>query len=402
MNRVTESFLALLCAGLRDLPAEQVPELTAEQWRELFELARVHKVLPLVFEPAYPGLSQTDPALAASLKRQVRQQVIVQTLQTADFLELYRALAQSGITPLVVKGIVCRQLYPKPDHRPSSDEDLLIPPEQFALCHETMTRLGFATSEPEPETAWEVPYRRSGSPLYIELHKQLFSPGFGTDAEFNAFFADSIGNALPQQVPGGAVQTMHPTDHMTYLLFHAFKHFLHSGFGIRQICDIGLFARHHDGEIDWKRVLSSCRSIRAEKFAAAVFAVGIRHLGFEPIGPWDTGVDELPLLDDVLQSGIYGSSEQSRLHSSTITLEAAASQKSAPGGIWAAAFPSARNLQGRYPWLKKQPWLLPLAWASRMGAYLRETKRRPDSSLVDALKIGTERLELLRQYDILK
>ena len=402
MNCVTEAFLALLRSGLRDLPAEQMPELTAEQWRELFALARAHKVLPLVFEPAYPGLSQTDPALAASLKRQVRQQVIVQTLQTADFLELYQALSQSGITPLVVKGIVCRRLYPRPDHRPSGDEDLLIPPEQFDLCHRTMTRLGFSTTEPEPEKAWEVPYRRSGSPLYIELHKQLFSPGFGTDAEFNEFFADSIQSSVSLSVSGSAVQTMCPTDHMTYLLFHAFKHFLHSGFGIRQICDIALFALHHDGEIDWERVRSSCRCIRAERFAAAVFAVGVRHLGFSPIGPWGPDVDELPLLEDVLRSGIYGSSEHSRLHSSTITLEAASSQKSAQSGVLAAAFPSAKKLEGRYPWLKKQPWLLPVAWVSRMSTYLLEITHRPDSSLADALKIGTERLELLKQYHVLK
>ena len=74
----------------------------------------------------------------------------------------------------------------------------------------------------------------------------------------------------------------------------------------------------------------------------------------------------------------------------------------ARGGILAAAFPSARDLQGRYPWLKKQPWLLPVAWADRMGSYLRETKHRPDSSVVDALKIGTERLELLKKYGIIK
>ena len=36
---------------------------------------------------------------------QVRQQVVVQTLRTADFLELYRALEEAGVTALVVKGI---------------------------------------------------------------------------------------------------------------------------------------------------------------------------------------------------------------------------------------------------------------------------------------------------------
>ena len=70
-------------------------------------------------------------------------------------------------------------------------------------------------------------------------------------------------------------------------------------------------------------------------------------------------------------------------------------------GFLTAAFPSAKALEGRYPWLKKQPWLLPVAWTSRMAGYLRETRRRPDSSLADALKIGTERVELLKRYDIL-
>ena len=402
MAPVRDAFLALLATALGN-GAPALPELTPDQWRELFALAQAHKVLPLVFEPAFPLLRQTDPALAAGTKRNIRQQVIVQTLRTAEFLELYRALTEAGATPLVVKGIICRQLYPRPDHRPSSDEDLWISPEQFGLCHEVMTRLGMTTDEPDPENAWEVPYRRAGSPLYIELHKQLFTPGFPTrDSALNDFFGMPSQHDTVQPVPGGSVRTMHPTDHLTYLLFHAFKHFLHSGFGIRQICDILLFAHRHSELIDWERVQVSCRAIRAEKFAAAVFAVGVKHLGFGPIGPWDTGLDELPLLEDVLRAGVYGSADLSRQHSSTITLQAASGGKKAPQGILAAAFPSAEKLEDRYPWLKKQPWLVPIAWADRMAVYLRETLRHPDSSVAETLKLGSERLELLRRYDILQ
>ena len=400
MTPLRDAFLNLLAAALGNAH-DPVPELTADQWRELFVMAAEHKVLPLIFEPAYPLVARLDPALAAGVKRQARQQVVLQTIRTAEFLELYRALEEAGATPLVVKGIVCRQLYPRADHRPSADEDLLIPPEQFSLCHGVMTRLGLVTGETDPDGVYEVPYRRAGSPLYIELHKHLFPPGFRVaDAELNGFF----GNArhIIEQVPGGSLRTLHPTDHMTYLLFHAFKHFLHSGFGIRQICDILLFAHRHGGAIDWERVRLSCRAIRAEKFAAGIFAIGTRHLGFGPVGPWGSlYVDEKPLLQDVLCAGVYGSADLSRQHSSTITLKAASTQRKAPAGILSAAFPSAKHLEGRYPWLKKQPWLLPVAWTSRMADYLRETKRRPDSSLAEALKIGTERVELLKRYDIL-
>ena len=400
MTPLRDAFLNLLAAALGNAH-DPVPELTADQWRELFALAAEHKVLPLIFEPAYPLVARLDPALAAGAKRQVRLQVVAQTIRTAEFLELYRALEEAGATPLVVKGIVCRQLYPRADHRPSADEDLWIPPEQYPLCHGVMTRLGLVTGETDPDGVYEVPYRRAGSSLYIELHKHLFPPGFRVaDAELNGFFANA--RHVIEQVPGGSLRTLHPTDHMTYLLFHAFKHFLHSGFGIRQICDILLFAHRHDGAIDWERVRLSCRAIRAEKFAAALFAIGIRHLGFGPVGPWGSlYVDEKPLLQDVLWAGVYGSADLSRQHSSTITLEAVSTRKKAPAGILAAAFPTAKRLEGRYPWLKKQPWLLPVAWTSRMADYLRETKRRPDSSLADALKIGTERVELLKRYDIL-
>ena len=397
MTPLWDAFLTLLRSALGD-PADPLPELTPEQWQELFSLALEHKVLPLVYEPARPLLRQT--ALASGLKQQVRQQVILQTLRTADFLELYRAMEAAGASPVVVKGIVCRQRYPTPDHRPSSDEDLWIPAEQFSLCHGVLTRMGFSTTEPDPENAWEVPYRKPGSPLYIELHKSLFAPGFRTtDSDFNDFF--DLRHTVRQEVPGGHVLTLDPTEHLTYLLFHAFKHFLHSGFGIRQVCDILLFA--HSETVAWERVRLSCRSIRAEKFAAAVFAIGTKHLGFGPVGPWETiGVDEGPLLEDILRAGVYGSAERSRQHSSTITLEAASAGGAAPRGFLTAAFPSAKRLEGRYPWLKKQPYLLPIAWASRMAAYLGETKSRPDSSAADTLKLGKERLELLRRYDILK
>ena len=397
MTPVQNAFLTLLRISLGG--NEAPPELTAEQWASLFDLADAHKLLPMVFEAGYARISRDAPDLAAAAKRRVRNQVILQTLRTSEFLALYRALEEAGATPLVVKGIVCRQLYPKPDHRPSSDEDVLIRPEQFPLCHGVMTRLGMGTNEPDPENAYEVPYRKAGSPLYIELHKHLFPPQSQAYGDLNSFFRDPFRNSTTLTVQDQQIRTMHPTDHMTYLLLHAFKHFLHSGFGIRQICDILLFAHHHNDLIDWGRVRLVCRRIRAEKFAAAVFTIGVKHLGFAPVGGWKT-VSELPLLEDILRAGIYGSSELSRQHSSTITLEAAAARKSPQLGFLTAAFPSAKALEGRYPRLKKQPYLLPIAWVERMVSYLRETKHRPDSSLSDALKIGAERVKLLRQYDI--
>ncbi len=49
---------------------------------------------------------------------------------------LFDKMRQNGLTPLIVKGIVCRDLYPNPDLRTSNDEDLYIPRDQFGKMDE--------------------------------------------------------------------------------------------------------------------------------------------------------------------------------------------------------------------------------------------------------------------------
>ena len=75
-------------------------------------------------------------------------------------------------------------------------------------------------------------------------------------------------------VQGCAVTTMELTDHLVNLIYHAFKHFLHSGFGIRQVCDIVLFANQYGDSIDGDRAIANCQKIRADYFAMSMFWIG--------------------------------------------------------------------------------------------------------------------------------
>ena len=404
MQPINDLFLTILRAALLGQPCDAEP--APEQWPELIRLADIHKVLPMVFEAVFPQLRRADPALAARVKAQVRSQVIGQTLRTEEFLALNRQLQEAGINALVVKGIVCRSLYPKPDHRLSADEDVLIPPEQFEKCHRVMTDFGLHTAQPDLSD-YEIPYRKPGSPLYIELHKHLFPPQSEAYGDLNRFFTAAHDRAVSLELPGGTVRTLEPTEHLFYLICHAFKHFLHSGFGIRQVCDIILFAGRHP--IDWDVLLENCRAIRAHRFAAAIFQIGSNHLTFDPDragypAEWRAmAVDEGPMLDDLLCAGVYGSAQPSRQHSSNITLNAVAAEKqSKRSGTLSTVFPPARKLTGRYPYLKKHPYLLPAAWCSRLVTYARETKQLRDNRAADALKLGAERIELLKMYGMLK
>lgn len=378
-----------------DFPAESV------DWPAVFALAGQQKLLPIVFEAARKAPAAAEnAALFAAVKQQVIAQVLHQTMRASEFADLYQKLRAAGLHPIVVKGQLCSRLYPLKDHRISADDDLLIPDGEFMACHEQLLANGLRTGTPADElaSADEVSYTKNGSPLYIELHRHLFDSAEDAHDELNHFFAD----LNPVEIDG--FLAMPPHEHLLYLLLHAYKHFVRSGIGARQFCDIGLWARAYHGEIDWQRLHEQCESVHAATFAAAAFRIARDYLGieFDLPAPWDGSIDVEPLLHDSLCGGVYGSNDLTRLHSSTVTLNAVkASRTGEKSSVLRTVFPKREYLERRYPYLKKRPYLLPVAWAQRIAHYASEKQSGADSSASGSIKLAKERIELMKRYGIM-
>lgn len=411
MEPVYALFLEALKAALESRQVTWGTEVSTEQIYMLLDLAQEHHVLPVIFEAIYacPAAAAVDGVVLMTCRRSVVQSVMTQAVKTEEFLALNRHLRENGVKPLVVKGIICRNLYPKPDSRVSGDEDVLCGEHQFKACHKAMIAFGMEPGGSGLES-YEVPYRKEDSPLYIELHKSLFVRESDIFGDCNRFFDDAFDRAVEISVNGTPVATLSHTDHILYLIIHAFKHFLHSGFGIRQVCDMILFANAYGEHIDWEYVLDKCRSIRADKFAATLFWIGEKYLGFSPEKAhyppmWrEIDVDGEALLADLLYGGIYGSSDRSRVHSSNMTLNAVAADKKGKknrGNVIRTIFPPAKSIEGRYPYLRRMPFLLPVAWSSRIFGYAKETASAPAGAAADVIRTGSKRIELLREYDII-
>ena len=378
-----------------DLPAEKV------DWPAIFTLANQQKLLPILFEAARktPAAAE-NAALFAVTKQQVIGQVLNQTVRSVEFAELYRKLRAAGLHPVVVKGQLCSRLYPLKDHRISADDDLYIPDAEFMACHEQLLANGLTTDTPADEltAADEVSYTKEGSPLYIELHRHLFDSSEDAHDELNHFFAD----LNPVETDG--FLAMPPHEHLLYLILHAYKHFVRSGIGLRQFCDIGLWAQTYHDEIDWQRLHDQCVSVHAATFAAAAFRIAKDYLGieFDLPAPWSDAVDVEPLLHDTLCGGVYGSNDLTRLHSSTVTLNAVkASRTGEKSSVLRTVFPKREYLERRYPYLKKRPYLLPVAWVQRLAHYASEKQSGADNSASGSIKLAKERIELMKQYDIM-
>ena len=387
--------IAKAAASGGEFPAESV------DWPAVFALAGQQKLLPIVFEAVRktPAAAE-NAALFAAVKQQVIAQVLHQTVRASEFAALYQTLRAAGLHPVVVKGQLCSRLYPLKDHRISADDDLYIPDAGFMACHEQLLANGLATDTPADElpTADEVSYTKNGSPLYIELHRHLFDSAEDAHDELNHFFAD----LNPVEIDG--FLAMPPHEHLLYLILHAYKHFVRSGIGLRQFCDIVLWAREYHAKIDWQRLYDQCASVHAVTFAAAAFRIARDYLSidFDLSAPWDDSIDVEPLLHDTLCGGVYGSNDYTRLHSSTVTLNAVkASRTGEKSSVLRTVFPKRAYLERRYPYLKKRPYMLPVAWVQRIAHYASEKQSGADSSASGSIKLAKERIELMKRYGIM-
>lgn len=398
-------FLAALRFHLHSMrPCAPVAPLSKDTLREVISLSELHQVTPMIVD-ALGSMVQMAPDavdLFADWKRQAMRAVFLQTRRTQAFIDLCQALNRAQIPAVVFKGLLLRILYPKMDFRISSDEDLYIPASYGQAAHTVLCQSGMRTdcAEDSLSTREVVTYVCPATGLRVEVHHRLFSALSPSEQAMNSVFLGLENRRISVECNGAPLYGMPHTEHMLYLIFHALKHFVHSGFGIRQVCDINLYAGVHGRDIDWKRVFETLCHHRAQVFAAGIWQIGTQFLGFPdrnylPIEP----PDPIPLLQDILNGGVYGSSTEDRQHSSLITLNAlAGTAASGSARIRSAVFPPLAQMAGKYPYLQRMPWLLPAAWGQRIAGYLRKGSRVSPAA---SISIGNQRVALLRKYGLL-
>lgn len=405
---VSEALLNCISAALDG--RECALTLAPDDWTALLRLAGEQKLLPLVYAAVRgtPGFAAAPEAVRAAAHRQTMREAAAQTVHTEAFLRLYQALRAEGLAPVVVKGIVCRALYPQPELRPSSDEDLYLTAAEMPHFHAVLLRAGFVLTEPERDyrSAHEARYVHPDTGLVVEGHWALFPTEYAVYAALNVQLPDLMQRAQDWESGGVTLRVPDACDHLIFLLLHAFKHFISSGVGVRQLCDIALWMRRFGAQIDWQRVRAALRATHSEGFAAAVIDAGVHWFGLERaaahIPPdWET-LESAALLADALSGGVYGSADSTRRHSCTITIHAA--DRAHRGGtgrasLCAALFPGREVMAGWYPYVARCPALLPAAWAQRIWRYLRT--RGKHTGAQDSLRVGAQRVELLRQYRVL-
>lgn len=400
MTAAEQQLIGCLRAFCRNEPADRVSGVQPE---ELHRLAAVHKLVPVVYE-TLSGEPEAFGEARLRWKQEATLSVALQAKRTEAALRLCAALNAVDVPYALVKGLICRSLYPHPDHRASADEDLFVLPEHRAACEAVLEAQGLVCAEPgETESNWSC----AESGLAIELHLQLFSEEYEAERRMNAYFREAAARCEFETVSGVPVRTLAPQDHFLLLVCHALKHFHYSGFGLRTLSDIGLFATRYGSRFDWTEVRRMLDAVGGMVFCDHVLHICQTQFVYDGAAagyiPEIAGSDEA-LLTDVLDAGVYGQSTMSRKHSANIVLQNLkhAEPGSGRGGVLRALFPPRAALVSRYPALKKAPVLLPAVWLARIGTYGADMLRGklPRASAAESIELGKRRTELMRQYGV--
>lgn len=406
MNNHILNFLNIMECVIHNTETPKLPVLTEPvDWEVLGKMATAHNLFFMYHEvaqyiPEYKNSPYYEKGFLASMQGRSQQ-----LRKTALFLHLYSEFLKEDIHPIVMKGIICRDLYGKnAELRPSGDEDILVKKEEFFKVKEIMEGCGYECGNPDVTEAQlnnlqDVPFYEKRSRFLIEVHTNLMGHGNEARDRMGACFTDVFSNVREVMIDGVPITTMGHTDHFLFLVLHAFKHFTLSGVGVRQMLDILIYQKHYEKELDWDVIRRDLKANHAEGFLGDLQAIGTRYLGFSLSEVWKANKPEL-LLEDMIDVGVFGRQDRADVVAMNITVSAADSKGSKLLHWIRMAFPSKKQMLDVAPYLVDRPWLLPMEWVKRWGRFIKRSKEYDGNLIADSIKKSEKRKKLLKKYGL--
>ncbi len=272
-------------------------------YEAIYKLASYHHVEGTV----YLGLKDHQNEFVDKLS-QVYQQIQMKVLYFEAERELIlQKMREQGLSYLPLKGINLLKCYPDCGMRFMSDNDILygyvskINDEYFVdeqkeletqkKMNEIMISLGYKIYH---NMGKDDVYTKK--PFYVfEMHRRLTTKS----SEYYEYFKNPWRRSK-QDENDPYMYHFHLEDEYIYMMYHAYKHYNYSGFGIRYLIDIYYFLQKYDKQLNKQYIKDEF-----EKMGCSVFVENSLKLCFNA---FDECMDQedLKMLYYLLGSGTYG------------------------------------------------------------------------------------------------
>lgn len=372
MNSFQRNFLNIIRASLTDECMQVCGDFALQ---EGCTMAHRHSVEAMFYYGAVScGISAADPAMR-KLFTLTCQHITVSEKQNRAISAIFRAFDEKKIEYMPLKGILMKDVYPKPEMRTMGDGDILIKLEQYPAIKPIMQELGFEESlENDHELSW-IKY-----PTHIELHKRIM-PSYNKD--YYAYFGD--GWRLAKKVQGTRY-FMTGEDQFVYQFTHFAKHYREAGIGIKHMTDLWLFRKAYSA-LDWQYICNELKTLRLYEFYKNIM---------QTIDVWFDGACETELTDFITEfifnSGVYGKNETRSAAEVLFITEGRAKKKSVKTKkLLQTMFLPYQYMCIIYPVLKEHAYLLPVLWVVRLVNAVFCSRRRIKEKLQEIESLDIER-----------
>lgn len=345
-------------------------------WEKAISLAKEHNIAPVVY---YGAVNCGVPKSEAYMKelRQLTLQSIADSTEQLNEIELIKkAFNESGIEYMLLKGIILKSIYPKPEMRAMGDADILIKLEQYPKIEKIVKNLGFTFKhESDHELIW------TKFSLYLELHKRIMT---SYNKDFYSYFG--TGWKLAKRISDSTGFEMSKEDFYLYTFVHFTKHYRIMGIGIKHLLDLWVYACKYP-DMNWEYIKKELEKMNLKKFYSNVQKT--IQVWFN--GDTETEVTEI-ITDAVFGSGQYGSKDQASinrlLQRGKKTIFSMKMDR-----ILQRAFPPLLLMKRRYIILGKIPILLPVMWVIRFFQVLLFRQDRMKKLWMEIDDINMDKVE---------
>ena len=351
MRYITRVMRALVLGG-------DIPEKPSEMpWEAVFSLANSHTVAGTLWYALEATVrAEASEQLVRRWDAQRSVEFAKNLVQQREFAHLTSLLTEKGYPFLPMKGFIFKALWGKPEYRSMADMDFCIRAEDMDAISELLISDGYEADVVDNDvhdTFNKPPY------VHVELHKTLL---YEWSDSFERWTAK-------EDNPCWYVMTHE--DFITFNVAHIRKHYVGGGCGARSVFDLYLYLTEYGREIDRAR-LTECLGEKGlydffcQLLHLTYFWYGDGSYPFEPsplyINKGEPCDSLLEMEYFVTTGGAYGT-ESNRV---SYGVEHKGRVRYALGVL----FPSWRIMSSFFPWLRKCPVLLPLAYPLRWLVHL--------------------------------
>lgn len=309
--------------------------------------ARRHKIEVMFYYGALNcGFGQDEP-LMQDLFMLVCVNIAANAQQIYSIKEIFSAFDEQEIDYLPLKGVLLKNIYPKPEMRSMGDADILIKTEQYDNIRPIMLKLGYKeVIESDHELIWNK------NNINIELHKRLI-PSYNKD--YYSYFGDGWSLA---KLKNGTSYSMTDEDQLIYLFTHFAKHYRDAGIGIKHMTDLWVY-RKSKPLLDEKYIKKELTALQLYGFYVNIInTLSVWFDGRE-------GDEKTDFITDVIfNSGVYGTRDKHAI--SDAVKISKSTNKVKTRKFFKLIFPAYQGMCIKYPFLKKAPFLLPIMWIYRI------------------------------------